>query len=71
MRRSLLQLRQAHLHDEDGQHDKNARDNVPEAHGVPLEWAVTVCERQRKGFQRKYKRVERTDAIVMPSARDA
>ena len=32
----------AHLHDEDSQHDENARDNLPEAHGVPLdgEWAV-------------------------------
>ena len=30
----------------DSQHDENARDNVPEAHGVPLEgeWAACASE---------------------------
>ena len=46
MRGSLPRLQQAHLHDEDSQHDENARDNVPEAHGVPLEGEWAVCERQ-------------------------
>ena len=36
-RGSLPKLQQAHLYDEDNQHDKNARDNVFEAHGVSLE----------------------------------
>ena len=33
----LLKLQQVHLHGEVNQHDKNVRDNMPEAHGVPLE----------------------------------
>ena len=36
-------LQQEHLHDEDSQHDENARDNVPEAHGVPLEGERAAC----------------------------
>ena len=64
--RSLPKLWQAHLHDEDGQHNKNTRDNIPEAHRMPLESAVTVCERQCKGSQQKYNRVERTDVIMIP-----
>ena len=64
--RSLPKLWQAHLHDEDGQHNKNTRDNVPEAHRMPLKWAVTVCEQQRKGSQREYNQVECTNAIMIP-----
>ena len=63
--RSLLKLQQAHLHDEDGQHNKNTRDNVPEAHGMPLEWAVTVCEQQCKRSQQEYNKVEHTDVIMI------
>ena len=40
MRGSLPRLQQAHLHDEDTQHDEDVRDNVPEAHGVPLKGGV-------------------------------
>ena len=36
-RGSLPKLQQAHLYDEDNQHNENIRDNVAEAHGVPLE----------------------------------
>ena len=36
-RRSLPKLQQAHLYDEDSQHDENVRDNVGKAHGMPLE----------------------------------
>ena len=64
-RGSLPKLQQAHLHDEDSQHDENVRDNVPEVHGVPLEGGMgSVCERQRK----ELKRVERTVdvPIMMP-----
>ena len=37
-----MKLQQAYLHDEDGQHNGNAGDNVPETHEVPLkrEWTV-------------------------------
>ena len=42
-RGSLLKFQQARLHDEDSQHDENARDNVPEAYSVPLEVEGTVC----------------------------
>ena len=35
-------LQQVHLHDEDSQHDKNTRENVPEGHGVPLEGGLAV-----------------------------
>ena len=44
-RGSLPKLQQAHLHDQDSQHDENVRDNVPlEVHGVPLggEWGHRV-----------------------------
>ena len=39
---NLPKLQQGHLHDEDSQYDENARDNVPEAHRVPLEG--DMCE---------------------------
>ena len=39
------ETQQAHLHDEDSQHDENARDNVPEAHGVSLEGVDSHCVR--------------------------
>ena len=39
MHGTLPKLHQAHLRDEDSQHDKNARDNVLEAHGGPIEGA--------------------------------
>ena len=64
--RSLLKLRQAHLHDEDGQHNKNTRDNVAEAHGMPLECTVTVCEQQCKRSHQEYNGVEHTDVIMIP-----
>ena len=41
----LPKLQQAHLHDEDSQHDENARVNVPEAHGVSLEGVDSHCVR--------------------------
>ena len=45
---NLPKLQQAHPHDEDGQHDENARDNVLEEHRVPLEGA---CASDSIGFK--------------------
>ena len=42
-RGSLPKLQQAHLHDEDSQHDESVRGDVPEAHGVPLGREWTAC----------------------------
>ena len=32
-----------HLHNKDSQHDENVRDNIPEAHGLPLEGEWAAC----------------------------
>ena len=44
--RKTAKLQQEHLHDEDSQHDENARDNVPEAHGMQFEgeWAASASD---------------------------
>ena len=42
----MQKSRQAQLHQEDHQHDGNANDGVADAHGMPLEGASSICERQ-------------------------
>ena len=52
---------EVHLHDEDGQHNESARDNVPEAHGVPLECASgSVLARNSSG--------DRNESNALPDA---
>ena len=44
--RKTAKLQQEHLNDEDSQHNENARDNVPEAHGMQFEgeWAASASD---------------------------
>ena len=51
VRGSLPKLQQAHLYDEDSQHDENIRDNVGEAHGMPLEGSEQCVRAKAKRAQ--------------------
>ena len=62
-----MAIQQAHLYNEDSQHDKNIGDNVAEAHEVPREdWAVCASDSVKN---LRYNRVERTVECANHDAR--